>query len=91
MSTHMTRTVKISVATALWIVTVGLGLTWTIFGVKQMVFWAVLSALLAHLLTIHVLNECTAIKERIRVERLVDGILARAYEAAQDDPIPRIR
>jgi hypothetical protein len=88
-------TAKIATATVLWTTAVAMGITGTVYpDARLMLFWAALVALVACLVTNHLVTECTVRAERIRLEDMVDGLVAKAAEraasAAADEAMDRI-
>jgi hypothetical protein len=80
---------RFAAAAVLWTVSLALGVGGTVSADPRMRFWALMIALGAGLVSGHLIV-CAAVKEeRLRVERLIDGMIARAREQAAAD-LPKV-
>jgi hypothetical protein len=80
---------KVALAAILWTIALLLGLVGTVDSDPRIRFWALMVAMPAALVSGHlVMCQCER-AERICIERLVDGMVARARDRA-DAEVPRI-
>lgn len=79
----MNTTVKIAVAAVLWTTVLGLAVVGTIGLDRRLMFWSILSALVACMVTVHIIAECAVRRERIRIEQLGEAVAAKAIECIQ--------
>ena len=76
-------------AAVLWTGALSLGIVGSVESDLRLMFWSVMAALTACMVTGHIVAENAVRKERIRVEDLVDGLILRARERA-DSEVPRV-
>lgn len=85
------RTIRTTVAGVLWTTAIALGTTGTIWEEAAMRFWSLTLSLIACLVTGQLLVECTVRRERLRIEHLVDGLIASACQAERNDEVAQRR
>lgn len=78
---------RFATAAVLWTLALALGVAGTVDADARLRFWALMTALPAVLITGHLIVVAAVRQERIRVEDLVDGMVARARERAD---LPRV-
>lgn len=81
---------EVAIAAVMWTISITLGVLGTIEAKQTMRFWALMVAMPAMLVTGRILMRNVARSERVCIERLVDGLVARARERADSADVPRI-
>lgn len=88
-------TVKWMSSAVLWTAVVALGVAGTARGEIRLMFWSLIVALVAAVMSGHIIAECAAQKachqERLRIETLGDLIAAKAVERMDREDVTRIR
>lgn len=82
------KAVKIAVVTVLWTVAAALAVTGTAYGDTRLMFWSVLDALVACVVTSHLVAETAVRNDRAHIEHMIDGLIAGARE--KDSEVDRI-
>lgn len=85
------KTAQTTTAGVLWTAVGSLGVIGTILDEAALRFWSLTIALVACMLTCHLLMECAVRNERLRVEYLVQGLIASASERDRDEVAQRRR
>ena len=81
---------KVAVTAILWTVATALGVAGSLEPDEVTRFWSLMVAMVASLLTAHLIA-CQAVRaERLRIESVVEGMVAEARRRAEAD-LPRVR
>lgn len=76
--------VKYSATAVLWTLAGALAVTGTINFSLRIMYWGILVALVAAIATGHIVAECAVRRERMRLEHLIDGVIAGARDRSND-------
>lgn len=80
----MNKQVRIATIAVLWTVSVALGVGGTTYESTGLMYWGLMSALVACIVTGHLVAVCAVRNERLRIEGLVEGIVAEARRRLDD-------
>lgn len=91
----MRQDVEVPVAVMLWTFTAAMTGLGVVTDLRRVMFVAIMLGLVSCVTTGHIMLNTAVRRERVRLERLVDGIIARAKERAgrevSEQQVPRIR
>lgn len=85
----MNNTVEAAVFAVLWTTAAAFAVTGTMLDDIRLMFWAVMVSLVSLAGTTHIIVRHVVSTERLDIERLVDGMIARARERVDTEP-PRL-
>lgn len=78
-----TKTVFITTAAVLWTTAGSFAVAGTVYDNMRLMMWGVLTASVACMVTAHLIARCATYRERIRLEVLVEGMVATARQRAE--------
>jgi hypothetical protein len=87
------QSINVGVVTGLWTVSFALGVIGTVVDDVRLMFWAMMAGLVATVATGWMEAVCATRHERLRIEHVIEGLVAQAREGARQQAasdLPRV-
>lgn len=72
------KTIKVALAAVLWTTTVAFAVAGSVNRDTWLMLWAILVALVACVVTTHMVTETAVKNDRVHIERMIDGLISGA-------------